>query len=416
MITGGELPQPLAHDQAADGRLVRAVRRDLLGDDGQASATAVRMIWTGDHLDVVRRLQAAIISPARATAGQPRQPPVRETVRRWQARRQGMDQPVVPVRVLPAGPPAVWTCGRDWAKMAVLADREVGMDAELNPAQRLHALGQSLWLDSINRVMLRTGALARYVRDLAVTGLTSNPTILGHAMAAGSDYDSSLARLAGDGVTDAQDLVYALALEDLAEAAALFRPEWEQTEGVDGYVSLEVPPDVAYDAAATVAFARRLHDQAGFPNLLVKIPGTPQGLTAMEEAITAGIGVNVTLLFSDTHYLRTADAYLRALERRRRAGLDLAVPSVASLFISRWDSAADPLLPSALHGSLGLAMAQKTYASHVQLLADQRWQALAEAGARPQRVLWASTSTKNPDLPDTYYLARRRRRLRRSRE
>ncbi len=144
------------------------------------------------------------------------------------------------------------------------------MDAELNPAQRLHTLGQSLWLDSINRVMLRTGALARYVRDLAVTGLTSNPTILGHAMVAGSDYDRSLARLAGEGVTDAQDLVYALALEDLAEAAALFRPQWEHTGGADGYVSLEVPPDVAYDAAATVAFARRLHDQAGFPNLLVK--------------------------------------------------------------------------------------------------------------------------------------------------
>src|SRR4029077_203988 len=145
---------------------------------------------------------------------------------------------------------------------------------------------------------------------------------------------------------------------------------------------------------------------AGFPNLLVKIPGTPQGLTAMEEVVTAGIGVNVTLLFSDTHYLRTADAYLRALERRRRAGLDLAVPSVASVFISRWDSAADPLLPSALHGTLGLAMAQKTYASHVQLLSDQRWQVLAGAATRPQRVLWASTSTKNPDLPDTYYLGR----------
>ncbi len=269
------------------------------------------------------------------------------------------------------------------------------MDAELNPAQRLHALGQSLWLDSINRVMLRTGALARYVRDLAVTGLTSNPTILGHAMAAGSDYDRSLARLAGEGVTDAQDLVYALALEDLAEAAALFLPQWEHTGGVDGYVSLEVPPDVAYDAAATVTLARRLHDQAGFPNLLVKIPGTPQGLTAMEEAITAGIAVNVTLLFSDTHYLRTADAYLRALERRRRADLDLAVPSVASVFISRWDSAADPLLPSALHGSLGLAMAQKTYGSHVQLLADQRWQALAEAGARPQRRSSRNTPEAN---------------------
>src|SRR6202451_31659 len=286
------------------------------------------------------------------------------------------------------------------------------MDAELNPAQRLHALGQSLWLDSINRGMLRTGALARYVRDLAVTGLTSNTTILGHAMAAGSDYDRSLVRLAGEGVTDPQDLVYALALEDLTEAAALFRPAWEHTEGVDGYVSLEVPPDVAYDAAATVALARRLHDQAGLPNLLVKIPGTPPGLTAMEEVATAGIGVNVTLLFSDTHYLRTADAYLRALERRRRAVLDLAVPSVASVFISRWDAAADPLLPSALHSSLGLAMAQKTYASHLQPPSDlhrtpaPRCQPLAEAGAGPQRVLWASASAKNPDLPDTSYLGR----------
>jgi transaldolase len=280
------------------------------------------------------------------------------------------------------------------------------MGADLNPAQRLHGLGQSLWLDSINRGMLRSGTLARYVTELAVTGLTSNPTILGHAMAAGSDYDSSLARLVGGGVTNAQDLVYALALEDLAEAAALFRATWERTAGTDGYVSLEVPPDVAYDAAATAALTPRLHNQAGFPNLLVKIPGTPQGLTSMEETITAGIGVNVTLLFSDSHYLRTADAYMRALESRRAAGLDLAVPSVASLFISRWDSAANPLLPPALHGGLGLAMAQKTYASHLQLLAGKRWQALAEAGARPQRVLWASTSTKDPDLPDTYYLGR----------
>src|SRR6201981_2277711 len=280
------------------------------------------------------------------------------------------------------------------------------MEAELNPAQRLHSLGQSLWLGTISRVMLRSGALTRYVSELAVTGLTSNPTILGHAMAAGSDYDSSLARLVGAGVSDPQDLVYGLALEDLAEAAALFRPEWERTAGLDGYVSLEVPPDVAYDAPATIRLARRLHEQAGFPNLLVKIPGTPQGLTAMEETITAGIGVIVPLLFSDSHYVRTADAYMRALERRRNAGLDLAVPSVASLFISRWDSAADPLLPPALHGGLGLAMAQKTYASYLRLLSDKRWQSLAEAGAHPQRVLWASTSTKDPDLPDTYYLGR----------
>ena len=244
------------------------------------------------------------------------------------------------------------------------------------------------------------------MRELAVIGLTSNPTILGHAMAAGSDCDSSLARLVGAGVSDAQDLVYGLALEDLAEAAALFQPEWERTAGLDGYVSLEVPPTSPTTLRRRSAWPAGCTGQAGFPNLLVKIPGTPQGLTAMEEAITTGIGVNVTLLFSDSHYVRTADAYMRALERRRGAGLDVAVPSVASLFISRWDSTADPLLPPALHGGLGLAMAQKTYSSHLQLLSDKRWQALAKAGARPQRVLWASTSTKDPDLPDTYYLGR----------
>jgi transaldolase len=276
----------------------------------------------------------------------------------------------------------------------------------VNPARQLHDLGQSLWLDSINRVMLRTGALARYVDELSVTGLTSNPTILGHAMAASTDYDESLARLLKEGLTDPQDLVYALAMEDLAEAAALFRPAWKATAGLDGYVSVEVPPDMAYDATATIALARKLHEEADFPNLLVKIPGTPAGLVAMEEAVTAGIGINVTLLFSDAHYLRTADAYLRALERRREAGQDLAIPSVASIFVSRWDSAADPLLPPDLHGRLGLAVAEKTYFSYRSLLASDRWKALADAGAQPQRVLWASTSTKDPALPDTYYLGR----------
>ena len=171
-------------------------------------------------------------------------------------------------------------------------------------------------------------------------------------------------------------------------------------------MSLEVRPDLAYDAPGSVALARRLHEQAGFPNLLVKIPGIPQGLTAMEEAVTAGIGVNVTLLFSDTHYLQTAEAYLRALERRLAAGEALAVPSVASVFVSRWDKAADSLLPKGVHGTLGLAMAQKVYASYRALLKGERWQALAAAGARPQRVLWASTSAKDPAFPDTYYLAR----------
>ena len=274
-----------------------------------------------------------------------------------------------------------------------------------NAAERLHEVGQSIWLDSINRVMVASGTLARYVEELAVTGLTSNPTILGHAMTASHDYDVSLRRRIGEGVTDPQDLVYAVAFEDLGAAASLFRPAWEETSGVDGYVSVEVPPDLAYDAPATAALARRLHDEAGFSNLLVKIPGTPQGLTAMEETVVAGIGVNVTLLFSDAQYLQTAEAYLRALERRLVAGKDLRVASVASVFVSRWDKAADPLLPAHLHSTLGLAMAKKAYASYRTLLSGKRWANLAAAGARPQRLLWASTSAKDPGLPDDHYVA-----------
>jgi len=275
-----------------------------------------------------------------------------------------------------------------------------------NPTTRLHDAGQSLWLDSINRVMISSGALARYVEELAVTGLTSNPTILGHAMAASHDYDASLRHRIGEGIADPQDLVYAIAFEDLGAAAALFRPAWDATDGIDGYVSVEVPPDLAYDAPATAALARRLHDEAGFPNLLVKIPGTPQGITAMEETVAAGIGVNVTLLFSDAQYLQAAEAYLRALERRLGAGQHVRVPSVASVFVSRWDKAADPLLPGRLHATLGLAMAHKVYASYRGMLSSERWQKLAAAGACPQRVLWAFTSTKDPGLADSYYVAR----------
>lgn len=275
----------------------------------------------------------------------------------------------------------------------------------MNPAERVRAAGQSIWIDSINRAMVTSGTLARYVEDFAVTGLTSNPTILGHAMAASHDYDKSLRRRTGEGVTDLQDLVYGVALEDLGAAASLFRPAWEETSGVDGYVSVEVPPDLAYDAPATTVLARRLHDEAGFPNLLVKIPGTPQGLTAMEETVAAGIGVNVTLLFSDTQYLQAAEAYLRALERRLAAGQDLDVPSVASVFVSRWDKAADPMLPSHLHATLGLAMAKKAYGCYRNLFAGERWGRLVTAGARPQRLLWASTSAKDPGLPDDYYVA-----------
>ena len=274
----------------------------------------------------------------------------------------------------------------------------------MNPAQQLHAAGQSLWLDSISRRMLTTGTLARYIDELAVTGLTSNPTILGHAMAASADYDDSLRTLLGVGVRQPQELVYAAAMEDLVAAADLFRPAWEASGGADGFVSVEVPPGLAYDTPASIEMARRLHETAGRPNLLVKIPGTPPGLTAMEALVAEGIGINVTLLFSDSHYLRTADAYMRALERRAVTGQSLDVPSVASVFVSRWDKAADALLPARLHGRLGLAVASKVYSSYRALLADERWKALAAAGARPQRVLWASTSTKDPAFPDTYYL------------
>ena len=276
----------------------------------------------------------------------------------------------------------------------------------MNPAQQLHDVGQSLWLDSINRTMLESGTLARYRDELAVTGLTSNPTILGHAMAASSDYDDSLRAQLATGVRDPQEVVYAVALEDLRAAADLFRPIYDATGGVDGFVSLEVPPGLAYDATASIEFARRLHRQAERPNLLVKLPGTPAGLTAFEQCIVEGIGINVTLLFSDTHYLQTAETYLRALERRADAGQPLDVPSVASIFVSRWDKAADPMLPVPMHGKLGLAVTQKVYASYRAVLASERWAKLADKGARPQRALWASTSTKDPTFPDTYYLGK----------
>lgn len=276
----------------------------------------------------------------------------------------------------------------------------------MNPAQQLHQAGQSLWLDSINRKMLVDGTLAHYLDELAVTGLTSNPTILGHAMAASSDYDESLRQHLQAGVSDPEELVYSVAFEDITAAADLFRPVWEQTGGLDGYVSIEVPPGLAYDADHSIEVARKLHLHADRPNVLVKIPGTPPGLVAMERLVAEGIGINVTLLFSDTHYLQTADAYLRALERRSAARQPLNVASVASLFVSRWDKAADALLPKELHGRLGVAVTEKVYASYRSLLAEGRWAKLAAGGARPQRVLWASTSTKDPTLPDTYYLGK----------
>lgn len=274
-----------------------------------------------------------------------------------------------------------------------------------NGPMQLVQAGQSLWLDNLSRKLLATGALERYVQDFGLSGLTSNPTILAQAMTASKDYDATLRTLVGQGVTDPQELVYGAALEDLTAAARAFLPVWESSGGMDGYVSLEVPPDLAFKAADSVAWGMRLCGQARLPNLLVKVPGTAPGLTAVEDLVTAGVGVNVTLLFSETHYLQAAEAYMRALERRLEEHSTLSIPSVASVFVSRWDAAGNPLLPAEMHNQLGIAVAQKAYSAYRSLLASDRWRALAAAGARPQRLLWASTSAKDPELPLSYYVS-----------
>ena len=268
--------------------------------------------------------------------------------------------------------------------------------------RQLHELGQSLWLDQISRTLLRSGTLQRYINEFSLTGLTSNPTIFDHAFA-GDAYDDSIRLLHGTGL-DGEALFFELALEDLTEAARLFRPTFIATAGLDGWVSLEVSPLLADHAGNTVQAASRLHERAGLPNLFVKIPGTTQGVLAVEEAIFGGVPVNVTLLFSPEHYLAAAEAYLRALEHRLAAGLNLRVASVASLFVSRWDVAVDEEIAPAFHNRLGIAMAMRAYRAHRELLASERWQRLAKAGARPQRLLWASTGSKDPAAPDTLYV------------
>ena len=276
-------------------------------------------------------------------------------------------------------------------------------DRSLNAATRLHDAGQSLWLDNITRGLLTSGTLARYVSDLAVTGLTSNPTIYDKALAGSADYDDQIRSLLSAG-TEGEKLFFELALFDLRKAASLFRAIWDATRGVDGWVSLEVSPKLAHDTASTVEQAKALHERAATPNLFIKVPGTPEGVPAIEELISAGVSVNVTLLFSTEHYEAAAEAYLRGLERRRESGADLEVESVASVFISRWDAAVAGKLPDELRGRLGVAVAQRTYKAYRDLLASDRWQKLAAAGAKPQRLLWASTGTKDPTLPDTYYI------------
>jgi transaldolase len=267
----------------------------------------------------------------------------------------------------------------------------------------LHDLGQSIWLDNITRDLLNSGTLKRYVDDLSITGLTSNPTIFDHAIKNSSAYDSAIASnlqkgLAGDG------LFFELALDDITRAARQFRPIHERTNGMDGWVSLEVSPLLAHDTASTLREAKDLYQRAAQPNLFIKIPGTTEGLPAIEEAIFAGIPVNVTLLFSREQYLAAAEAFMRGIERRIQAGLNPKVASVASVFVSRWDTAVAGKVPVPLSNRLGIAVAMRTYEAYRRLLDSPRWQRVFNAGAQPQRLLWASTGTKDPKASDILYV------------
>ena len=272
----------------------------------------------------------------------------------------------------------------------------------MRATEKLHELGQSLWLDNITRELLDSGQLQTYIDDYSVTGLTSNPSIFDNAIAGGG-YDDAIHEKASAG-TDREALFFELAIEDLRRAADMFAAIHERTDGVDGWVSLEVSPLLAYDTESTVDAAKTLHEQAGRDNLFIKIPGTAEGLPAIEEAIFAGVPVNVTLLFSAHQYLAAAKAYMRGLERRIEAGLNPVVGSVASVFMSRWDAAVIDQVPDELKDTLALAVGLKTYQAYRELMESDRWQRLKNSGARMQRLLWASTSTKDPNAPDTLYV------------
>ena len=273
----------------------------------------------------------------------------------------------------------------------------------MKATQLLHNLGQSIWLDNITRDLLNSGTLKRYIDELSVTGLTSNPTIFDHAIKNSTAYDVAIREDLAKGKSG-EALFFDLALEDLTQAADLFRPIYDRTNGVDGWVSLEVSPLLAYDTTSTLAAAKSLHARAGRPNLLIKIPGTKEGLPAIEEAIFAGVPINVTLLFSREHYVAAAEAFLRGIERRIDAGLKPDVGSVASVFISRWDAAVMGKVPDTLRDKLGIAIANRTYKAARDLLGSPRWQRIYNAGARPQRLLWASTGTKDPKASDVLYV------------
>jgi transaldolase len=274
----------------------------------------------------------------------------------------------------------------------------------MKATQQLHDIGQSLWLDNITREMLNSGTLKRYIDQLSVTGLTSNPTIFDHAMTHGNAYDEQIVKLMSSGLS-AEDAFFEMAIDDLRRAADLFAPIHDRTATVDGWVSLEVSPLLAYDAKTTVQVAKTLHEKAARPNLFIKIPGTPEGRTAIEEAIFSGVSVNVTLLFDSEHYVGAADAYMRGLERRVQAGLSPDVRSVASLFVSRWDKATMDKVPGDLRDKLGPAIGQQAYKAYRDVLDSDRWQRLENLGARPQRLLFASTGTKDPKASDVLYIA-----------
>ncbi len=281
----------------------------------------------------------------------------------------------------------------------------------MKPTQKLHELGQSLWVDNITRDMLREGTLKRYIEELSVTGLTSNPTIFDKAIGAGESYDEQIAEVSGSaedpdgpGANSDENVFFELALADLRDAADLFADAHTRTAGVDGYVSLEVSPLLADDAKATIEQAAKLHAKGEHSNLYIKIPGTPAGTEAIEESIFAGIPINVTLLFDDQQYLASAEAYMKGIERRIEAGLDPVVHSVASIFMSRWDVAVAEEVPAELKNRLGIAIGGRAYHAYRELLNSDRWMRLANEGARPQRLLWASTGTKDPDASDTLYI------------
>ena len=273
----------------------------------------------------------------------------------------------------------------------------------MKPTQKLHDLGQSLWLDNITRDLLNSGTLRRYRDELSVTGLTSNPTIFDHAIKNSTDYDEAIRQKLDEGKSG-EELFFELALEDLVQAADLFRPIHDHSSGVDGWVSLEVSPLLAHDTETTLSEAKDLHARADRPNLFIKIPGTKEGVPAIEEAIFAGVPVNVTLLFSPVQYVAAAEAYLKGIERRIAAGLSPQVGSVASVFISRWDGAVMGKVPETLNDKLGIAIGKSIYKTYRDLLASPRWQRAFNGGARPQRLLFASTGTKDPKASDVLYI------------